>query len=270
MRYIRLGKSDLKVSRLGLDCYSLGIAQRDHGWDPSSYDGQVFATRTVHAALDAGINIFETSLGTGGVRAESLLGQALQGKRSGALLTSRLCQVPNENTVEENVLASMRRLRADHLDIVYLSDQLARQPQPLDELICMRERGVVHHLGLAVTDPGLSHPLIENGEFDVVELQCDEFGTDAVSMLLDTCFKRGMGVSVNKPLASETLQTLVSGPDAEGTGGSKVREFCLKYLLSDLRIHLINLGMRWEHEVAMNSRLIADLEPRHFSIAMNP
>jgi aryl-alcohol dehydrogenase-like predicted oxidoreductase len=28
MRYIRLGNSDLKVSRLGLDCYSLGIAQR--------------------------------------------------------------------------------------------------------------------------------------------------------------------------------------------------------------------------------------------------
>ncbi len=261
MRYIRLGKSNLEVSRLGLDCYSLGIAQRDHGWDPSSYDGQVFATRTVHAALDAGINIFETSLGTGDGRAESLLGKALQGKQSGALLASRICHVSNEKKIEESVLASMRRLRADHLDIVYLCDQLAQQPQALDELVGMRERGVVHHIGLVVTDPGMSQPLIENGQFDVAELQCDVSDTDSVSMLLDACAERGMGVSVNKPLASETLQTLVSGLDSECTGDSKFREFCLKYLLSDRRIHLINLAMRWEHEVATNSRLFADLEP---------
>ena len=53
MRYVRLGRSGLDVSRLGLDCHSLGVAQRERGWDPMSYDGQVFAIRTVHAALDA-------------------------------------------------------------------------------------------------------------------------------------------------------------------------------------------------------------------------
>ncbi len=261
MRYIRLGKSNLEVSRLGLDCYSLGIAQRDHGWDPFSYDGQVFATRTVHAALDAGINIFETSLDTGGGRAESLLGKALQSKKSGALLASRICHVDKDHRLEESILASMRRLRADHLDIVYLCDQRARQAQALDELVRMRERGVIHHIGLVVTDPDASQTLIENGQFDVAELQCDVADTGAVSLFLDSCNERGMGVSINKPLSSETLQSLASGLDSECTRAGKILECCLKYLLSDRRIHLINLSMRWEHEVATNSRLFADLEP---------
>ena len=261
MRYIRLGKSDLNVSRLGLDCNSLGIAQRDHGWDPSSYDGQVFATRTVHAALNAGINIFETSLDTGGGRAESLLGKALQGMESGALLAARLCRVDNEHSIEDTVRASMRRLRADHLDIIYLSDQLARQANPLDSLVDMRAAGLVRHIGLVVTDPVISQPLVENGQFAVAELQLGVPGTETVSMLLDACEKHGVGVSINKPLASETLQTLVDGENSENAGGSKAREFCLKHILCDRRIHLINLGMRWEHEVATNSRLVADLEP---------
>jgi predicted aldo/keto reductase-like oxidoreductase len=259
VRYIRLGKSDLEVSRLGLDCYSLGIAQRDHGWDPSSYDGRIFATRTVHAALDAGINIFETSLDAGGGLAQSLLGKALQVKQSDALLASRFWDAANDSCIEESILASMRRLRADHLDIVYLSDRLAQRVRALDELVRLRELGVVHHIGLIATDPGMSQPLITNGQFDVIELQCDVSDTKAVSMLLDDCAIQGMGVSINKPLASGTLQTLVRKLGEECTGASKFRECCLKYLLSDRRIHLINLGMRWEHEVATNSRLVANL-----------
>ena len=135
----------------------------------------------------------------------------------------------------------MRRLRADHLDIVYLCDQIARQEQSLDELVGLRERGVVHHIGLVVTDADESQSLIESGQFDVAELHRDVSDTNAVSSLLDACDKHGMGVCINKPLSSETL----------------------KDLLSDARIHLINLGMRWEHEVATNSRLFADLEPCH-------
>ncbi len=269
MRYIRLGKSNLEVSRLGLDCHALGIAQRDHGWDPFSYDGQVFATRTVHAALDAGINIFETSLDIGGGRAESLLGKALLGKQSSAILASRLGKVANGSTIEASVLVSLRRLRADHLDIVYLSDQLGQQSQPLDELVRMRERGVVNHIGLAVSDPGMSQPLIETGQFDVAEMQCDGSDTGEASTLLDACDKQGVGVSINKSLGSETLQTLVSQLDSECTGISKVRECCLKYLLSDRRVHLINLGMRWEHEVATNSQLIDDFEPPYLPLALS-
>lgn len=47
-----------------------------------------------------------------------------------------------------------------------------------------------------------------------------------------------------------------------------MRECCLKYLLSDRRIHLINLGMRWEHEVATNSQVVDDFEPPYLPLAL--
>jgi aryl-alcohol dehydrogenase-like predicted oxidoreductase len=261
MRYVRLGKSDLDVSRLGLDCHSLGIAQRERGWDPFSYDGQVFATRTVHAALDAGINFFDTSSDSGGNRAESLIGKALQGRRESVLLASRIYDVEVGDTIKDRVSATMRRLRADHLDIVYLGDQLGQQQQPLDALNRMRVRGAVRNLGLAVSDPVVAMPLVESGCFEVVELQCDIGDEGPGNDLLDACHRKGMGVSMNKPLATSTIQNLVSALDSEWDGSTKVRECCLKYLLADKRVHLINLGMRWEHEVITNSRLVSAIEP---------
>jgi aryl-alcohol dehydrogenase-like predicted oxidoreductase len=261
MRYVRLGKSDLRVSRLGLDCHSLGVAQRDRGWDPFSYDGEVFAIRTVHAALDAGINIFDTSAEAGGGRAESLLGKALQCKQKDVLLASRLDRVGDDDAIDMSVFASMRRLRADHLDIVYLGDQLGQGQQPLDALARLLERGAIRHLGLAVTDPERALPLIESGLFDVAEMQCDVSDEGAALRVLDACHRKGMGVSIIKPLASSTIKNLVGALDSDWAGSSKVRECCLKYLLSDRRIHLINLGMRWEHEVVTNTRLVSDFEP---------
>ncbi|MDJ0939463.1 MAG: aldo/keto reductase [Woeseiaceae bacterium] len=267
MRYVRLGNTDLEVSRLGLDCHSLGVTQRERGWDPSSYDGEVFAIRTVHAALDAGINIFDTTSGAGGARAEALLGKALRDRRESALLASRLCQAKDGDAVNDSVSASLRRLRADHLDIVYLGDHLDQMQHPLNALVRLRKRGVVRYLGLVVSDPVKALPLVATGEFDVVELQCSVADEDAVSTLLNTCQQKGLGVSIIKPLASRTLQTLAGILDAGWVGSNKVRECCLRYLLSDPRIHFISLGMRWEHEVATNSRMVADIEPAYIPLA---
>ncbi len=260
MRYVRLGKSDLDVSRLGLDGHSLGIAQRERGWDPFSYDGQVFAIRTVHAALDAGINFFDTSSDSGGSRAESLIGKALQGRQESVLLASRIYDVEDGDTIKDRVFATMRRLRADHLDIVYLGDQLGQQQKPLDALNRLRVRGAVRNLGLVVSDPAAALPLIKSGQFDVVEMQCDISDEGASDQALDACHRKGMGVSIIKPLGASTIQNLVSALDSGWSGSNKVRECCLKYLLADTRIHLINLGMRWEHEVITTSQLIKDID----------
>ncbi len=261
MRYVRLGKSNLRVSRLGLDCHSLGVPQRDRGWDPLSYDGEIFAIRTVHAALDAGINLFDTSPDAGGGRGETLLGKALRGRRKSALLASRIYRAGSADAIEQSVCASLRRLRADHLDIVYLGDQLGQMRKPLDALDRMRVRGVVRNFGLVVSDPEKALALIDDDRFNVVELQCNVSKVGPVAELLDRCRRDDIGVSIIKPLRSEMLQTLVGILDEDWRGSAKVRECCLRYLLGDARIDVISLGMRWEHEVAANSRMLLEIEP---------
>ncbi len=282
MRYVRLGKSDLEVSRLGLDCQSLGIAQRERGWDPFSYDGRFFAIRTVHAALDAGINVFDTSPLIGRGRAETLLGKALRGRKEAVVLTSRVEQHTDEEELEHSVLASIRRLRSDRIDILYMSDEwgvtgtlenLLRE-QRLEVLDSLRSKGIVRHIGLLVSDPERSLPLIDSGLFDVVQLQCSVTQDGAAFALLERCKTLDIGVSIVKPVQADSLHSIVNALDPDWEGADSMRELCLKYLLSDQRVQLINVGMRWEHEVMTNSRLVAGFDPvllqpqtRHWQLA---
>ncbi len=268
MRYVRLGRSGLEVSRLGLDCHSLGVAQRERGWDPMSYDGQVFAIRTVHAALDAGINIFDTSSSACGTRGETLLGRALSEKKADVLLASRARTFSDSDDIEYSILASLRRLRAEHLDILYLNDRpLADEDssagvneETISELERLKRRGLIGHVGLLASDPLRAASLIATGCFDIVQLQCNVAKQGPVSELLDCCVSENIGVSIMKPLASKTLKTVVSALDADWRGSNAVRECCLRFLLGDRRVQLINVGMRWEHEVVSNSRLFSGLD----------
>ncbi len=267
MRYVRLGRSDLDVSRLGLDCHSLGVAQRERGWDPMSYDGQVFAIRTVHAALDAGINIFDTSSSACGARGETLLGRALSEKKAEVLLASRARTYSDSDDIEHSIVASLRRLRAEHLDILYVNDRPPADDESsnlsedtLSELDRLKRRGLIGHVGLLVSDPLRASSLVATQSFDIVQLQCNVAKQGPVTELLDACVRADIGVSIIKPLASKTLKTVVSALDADWRGSNAVRECCLKFLLGDRRVQLINVGMRWEHEVASNSRLFAGVD----------
>ena len=272
MRYVRLGKTGLRVSRLGLDCHALGVVERDHGWDPYSYDGQVFAKRTIRAALDAGINVFDTPPDAGIGRAESLLGKALAGRQKEVMLASRLNLSRPGIDVASSVVGSLRRLRAERIDLLFLNVEghgNAADAAGLDEstrqaLSRLRDDGSIGHFGLLVSDPGRALALIDSGFYDVAQLQCSLDDGDGVEALLDACRARDIGVSMVKPLAQSTFRSIVDALDPSWPGTSAVRECCLKYLLGDRRVHLINVGMRWEHEVLTNTRLVAGLDPALF------
>ena len=270
MRYVRLGKSDLSVSRLGLDCHSLGIVERDHGWDPFSYDGQVFARRTVKAALDAGINVFDTSPDVGIGRAESLLGKALDGRQRDIVLASRLNVGRPGIDIAASITGSLRRLRAERIDVLYVhGNRSTANASGLDDgqqqaLLRLRDDGFIGHLGLLVADPEAGLPLVDSGFYDIVQLQCSLDDGVAADRVLDACNRQDIGVSVVKPVARSTFESIVDALDPAWPGASVVRECCLKYLLGDSRVQLINVGMRWEHEVLTNTRLVAGLDPELF------
>ena len=71
MEYRPLGKTGLKVSSLGFGASSLGGVFRNIDEDE--------AVRTVHAALDGGINFIDVAPFYGLTKAETVLGKALRG-----------------------------------------------------------------------------------------------------------------------------------------------------------------------------------------------
>ena len=80
--YIRIPLLESKVARVGFGCCPMG----QHGWGTTSEKDLIDA---VHAALDNGIRLFDTSDIYGLGVSEEILGKALMGKRSQAIIATK-------------------------------------------------------------------------------------------------------------------------------------------------------------------------------------
>ena len=146
MRYSTLGPFD-DVSRLTLGGGGLGL-----GWGAST---ETEAVTTVHAALDAGINLLDTAPMYG--VCESVIATALQGVMPPGVRITTKCQVgePPVGTVaaklEESLDASLEAMRLDRVDVYFLHSNICDDDfvyrtatisaQARDAVEPLRERG---------------------------------------------------------------------------------------------------------------------------------
>jgi aryl-alcohol dehydrogenase-like predicted oxidoreductase len=121
MQFRRLGRTGLRVSELGLGCMGFGPKER---WFGGADDKT--AVRMVHAALAAGVNLFDTADVYSFGASEEYLGKALAGRRADAIVaTKAFCRMgrgPNDAGLTRHHLieachASLRRLGTGHIDL---------------------------------------------------------------------------------------------------------------------------------------------------------
>ncbi|MFM1959046.1 MAG: hypothetical protein RL588_563 [Pseudomonadota bacterium] len=115
MQLRRLGNSGLKVSVIGLGCNNFGMRI-----------DQAQTRMVVDAALDAGINFFDTADIYGGSKSEVFLGEALKGRRDQAVLATKFANPMGEGAylrggarryIVKAVEDSLKRLHTDHIDL---------------------------------------------------------------------------------------------------------------------------------------------------------
>ena len=261
MQTVRFGKTGLQASRLGFGCVSFGVRHLKMGWDPYTETGAVLVKRSVHAALDAGINFFDTSPDYGDGHSERLLGAALASRRADAIIATKVHYggaKPEE--IEHSVIESLLRLGTDYIDIIQFhggnyppkSNQRILEGGLLDMLVKLRERGLVRYIGLTVTDPVTARTLIESGAFDSIQLMYSLIEQAAARHALDWAKEQDLGTTVMRPLAAGTLERQLAAIAPEWSAARSPHEVCLRFALSDSRVHVVNVGMRWEHEVQNN------------------
>ncbi|MDQ1496038.1 MAG: hypothetical protein QOG69_2521 [Actinomycetota bacterium] len=152
MTYRQLGDSGLTVSTLGLGCNQIG----------GKLD--LDATRTVvEAAVDLGITLFDTAdmYGAEPGASETLLGQALVGRRDRVVVATKFGMSMRGTTLPEHeargsrryirasIAASLRRLRTDHVDLYQMHEPDPRTPieESLDALGELVREGKVRYIG---------------------------------------------------------------------------------------------------------------------------
>ncbi|SJM49798.1 Oxidoreductase [Actinomycetales bacterium JB111] len=140
MEFARLGASGLSVSRVGLGLNNLGR--------PGTVtEGQEGASALVHAAIDAGITLFDTanSYGREPGLSETLLGEALKGQRDNVVVATKFGMKANDDEgpdfgargsrrfIKQAVENSLRRLQTDRIDLYQYHTPDAETP--IDETI---------------------------------------------------------------------------------------------------------------------------------------
>lgn len=132
----RLGKSDIEVSALGMGCWAIGgpWTWEQPGEDPFPAGwGKVDdreSIRGIQAALDLGINFFDTAANYGAGHSEKILGQALSERRDQVVIATKFGHVVNEeqkvvykddaqvlSNLRQDCENSLRRLGTDYIDV---------------------------------------------------------------------------------------------------------------------------------------------------------
>ena len=120
MKYVKLGNSDLNVSRICLGCMGFGKPESGmHKWT-LDYD----ETRPIiNYALSQGINFFDTAMAYQGGTSEEFVGRAIResGKRDETVIATKYTpSMGTENRrayLEQCIDNSLQRLGTDHIDL---------------------------------------------------------------------------------------------------------------------------------------------------------
>jgi aryl-alcohol dehydrogenase-like predicted oxidoreductase len=137
----------LEVTVVGLGCNNFG----------RRLDGDATAA-VVNAALDAGINFFDTADIYGGTQSEVLLGRALGARRSQVVVATKFGNPIDEHRrgakpayIRAAVEDSLRRLGTDHIDLYQLHRPDPETPirDTLEALDALVRAGKVREIGIS-------------------------------------------------------------------------------------------------------------------------
>lgn len=123
---------DRNIAAVGMGCWAIGgpFNAGSESWGYSN-TSTAQSERTIHAALDAGVQLFDTAPAYGAGHSERLLGKALQGRpdvvvvtKLGIAIDEHKRQVVGEDvdpaSVESAINASLARLQRERIDILLL------------------------------------------------------------------------------------------------------------------------------------------------------
>lgn len=153
MEYITLPGSNLRVSRFCMG----GCPMGGYGWGRVSEDELIDA---IHAALDAGVNFFDTADTYGLGQSERTLAKGLGNRRGDVVIASKFgVRVGDGKTVYDNspmyiqtaLEESLRRLRTDYIDIytIHYRDGKTPMADVIDKLEELRAAGKIRYFGLS-------------------------------------------------------------------------------------------------------------------------
>lgn len=276
----KLGKTGLSVSEISFGAWQLGNDQAWGGMDDKK------ALDLVASGIENGINLFDTAPNYSAGRSESLLGEALLGKRDQIVLVSKFGHHPNGqqnfsvDAFQSSLDASLRRLRTDYLDVLLIHNPpsaMYEGDDPLwNALKQARQQGKIRHYGASLDFASDIETCLKNTESEVMEVLFNVLHQD-VRRAFPLVREKGAGIIVKIPLDSGWLTgrfnarsqfdgvrsrwpedviqqraELISSLDWLTADGSNLAHKALSFLLTYKQVSCVIPGVRSQQQLQSN------------------
>ncbi|KXH82068.1 aldo/keto reductase [Sporosarcina sp. HYO08] len=167
----RLGNSSLFVSELGLGCMSLPNDLQE-------------TKNIIDAAIDAGINFFDTADLYANGQNEAIVGQALKKRRHEIVLATKVGNKMNEDGkswtwdaskehIIEAVKQSLKRLGTDYIDLYQLHGGTMEDniDETIDAFESLKQDGLIREYGISSIRPTVIHRFLEKSDASSIMMQ---------------------------------------------------------------------------------------------------
>jgi aryl-alcohol dehydrogenase-like predicted oxidoreductase len=197
---------DLDVSALGLGC--MGMSEF---YGPSDV---VESTKTLHRALELGVDLLDTADMYGPFKNEELVGKALVGKRDKAIIATKfgIVRDPKDPTkrgfdgsaanVRRSIEGSLQRLNTDYVDLYYLHRVDPNTPieDTVGAMAALVKEGKVRHLGLSEASVETLTRACQVHPIAALQTEYSLWSRDPEDGVLAACKTLGVGFVPYSPL----------------------------------------------------------------------
>ncbi|MGH7331944.1 MAG: aldo/keto reductase [Candidatus Rokuibacteriota bacterium] len=212
----RLGRSALSVSAVGLGCMSMS------GVYGQGDDAQSIAV--IQQAIDRDVNFLDSSDMYGWGHNETLLGQAIRGRRGRVVLATKFGQVRAEGGrnlvngrpeyVPQACDASLKRLGVDVIDLYYQHrvDPSVPIEDTVGAMARLLEQGKVRALGLCEANPATIRRAHAVHPISAVQTEYSLLYRTEAEQTLPVCRELGISFVAYSPLGRSFLTGRVQSP----------------------------------------------------------
>ena len=237
MKYVTLGRTGLKISRMGL------------GGIPIQRADVASAKALIQAMVKAGVNYIDSARGY--TVSEEFLGEALEGCRDHFVLATK-SMARTKEAMAADIEISLKNFRTDYIDLYQIHnpspadyEKVQAEGGALEALMEAKAAGKIGHIGITLHSldlfrKALDLPWVETimYPYNIVENQAEE--------LMAECAKRGIGFICMKPLAGGAIE---DGPLA------------LRYIAKNPNVTVVIPGMAALEELEQNIAAMEDESP---------
>ena len=164
------------------------------------------AIKTVHAALDAGIDFIDTAEGYND--AEEILGEALSKRRDEVFLATKISRKDHSiNSIDEAIENSLKKLKTDYIDLYQIHGPQPRFPveYTLERFIHHRDLGNIKYFGISNFTPTQTIEAANYTQIHSSQPRYNILFRDVEEELLPVTLDKGIGAIAHSVMAKGLL-----------------------------------------------------------------